>query len=154
MDKECRICETILVAPINWYPSSERDHKYMCKTCDNARRLARISPEERERRLRYGRNYRELNPELCAQQTQAYGQSERGRALRAQREAVRRAKKLHSTISEELEDIKEFYRNRPDGYHVDHIIPLSRGGTHTLDNLQYLPARDNILKSNKLPGEY
>lgn len=51
---------------------------------------------------------------------------------------------------EELNEIREFYKNCPDDMTVDHIVPISRGGTHTIDNLQYLSFRDNCRKSNKI----
>lgn len=47
--------------------------------------------------------------------------------------------------------IREIYVNRPDGCHVDHIIPL-RGkkvsGLHVENNLQYLPIAENMKKHN------
>ena len=52
----------------------------------------------------------------------------------------------------EKEEILLFYSNRPEGYHVDHIIPIQGAlvsGLHVLNNLQYLPASENIAKSNK-----
>lgn len=33
--------------------------------------------------------------------------------------------------------------------HVDHIVPLSRGGTNDTDNLQALCAKCNLIKGNK-----
>lgn len=53
---------------------------------------------------------------------------------------------------EELGPIKEFYKNCPSGYEVDHIVPLSKGGLHTLTNLQYLTVSENRKKSNKIVG--
>ncbi len=37
------------------------------------------------------------------------------------------------------------------GYHVDHIIPLSRGGRHVVDNIQLLCKTCNLRKSAKDP---
>jgi len=49
--------------------------------------------------------------------------------------------------------IEAFYQQCPEGYHVDHIIPLKGraiSGLHTLDNLQYLTKEQNENKSNKI----
>lgn len=53
------------------------------------------------------------------------------------------------------EAIQRFYEARPEGFHVDHVIPL-RGklvsGLHVLENLQYLPGSENNKKSNSYAG--
>ena len=46
--------------------------------------------------------------------------------------------------------LQEFYLNCPEGYEVDHIIPVSKGGLHCLSNLQYLTISENRKKSNKI----
>ena len=67
--------------------------------------------------------------------------------------SLRRARKLRATPKwANLAIIKEFYRNRPEGYHVDHVVPLQGDkvcGLHTIENLQYLTASENLRKGNK-----
>lgn len=70
-----------------------------------------------------------------------------------QRQARYRAKnlrKIHSTANPEK--IREIYKMCPKGHEVDHIVPLSLGGWHHEDNLQYLTTEQNRSKSNRYIG--
>jgi len=71
----------------------------------------------------------------------------------AGRQSEYKTNKIQRTVSwSEVEAIKIFYNNCPEGYHVDHILPLNGklvSGLHVMSNLQYLPAAENCSKSNK-----
>ena len=56
-------------------------------------------------------------------------------------------------ITGNQEIMDRIYDNCPEGYEVDHIIPLTRGGEHNENNLQYLLREDNRKKNNKLESE-
>lgn len=46
-------------------------------------------------------------------------------------------------------DIRRIYNSAKPGYHVDHIKPLSKGGTHCVRNMQVIPAELNLKKGIK-----
>jgi hypothetical protein len=118
--------------------------------------------EERRLRLRAAYNRWIANPEnkkkkyeadkkYASESHRKWRQANKDKTrLKSANERAVRLQRLPTWADREL--IKEFYLNCPEGYHVDHIIPL-RGklvsGLHTIDNLQYLPAKENISKGNK-----
>lgn len=110
-------------------------------------RVKKTKEQKKRQRLTYGRSERrkELN--------RLYKRSTKGRRTAAIYAAYRRALKLNATPKwADLEKIKEIYLNCPAGYHVDHIVPLKGKnicGLHIETNLQYLPASENLKKSNK-----
>jgi len=59
-------------------------------------------------------------------------------------------KKYQTPANEDIKQLQEFYRNCPKGYEVDHIIPISKGGLHSISNLQYLTVKENQQKSDKI----
>ena len=81
-----------------------------------------------------------------------YSATDKGKRNKNHNTAMRHARKLRAIpLWANIEKIKEIYRNRKKGYHVDHIIPLKGVnvcGLHVENNLQYLTAKENILKSN------
>lgn len=90
-----------------------------------------------------------------------YYQSDLGKAFKRNQRLRERAagKDRQSTWYQrtpkwaDIKAITEFLSAKPPGYHLDHIIPI-RGknvcGLHVLENLQHLPAEDNLRKSNSV----
>lgn len=118
----------------------------------NKKRYYRNIEKERAR----SRKKWELNPEKVSKTNNKW--KERNPKIGNYYAAKRRAA-LRKRVPAwaDLKAIKQFYMNCPEGYHVDHIIPL-RGrtvsGLHVLNNLQYLPASENQSKFNKLEAQY
>lgn len=82
---------------------------------------------------------------------------ERGRRTQEQKLAQNRAnvnkynalKRDAVTPESDFDLIKEIIKACPKGYDVDHIVPISKGGKHHQDNLQYLPLSENRRKGNR-----
>ena len=111
-------------------------------------------------------NYRKIkdrewiakNPEKKAASNRAYKEKYRFKVNANQ--AKYRATKLKRTVSwANKKLIQQIYKQARalteetgEPYHVDHIIPLQGelvSGLHVETNLQIMPARDNVRKSNK-----
>jgi predicted nucleic acid-binding Zn ribbon protein len=108
---------------------------YTCPQCNT-----QFTKKQKFCSRRCGWNYKKRNHSI--EYIRAYG------AEKYKRYIARR--KYQTPVGEDIQAIREFYRACPEGYEVDHIVPISKGGAHSIDNLQYLTKSDNRKKSNKL----
>jgi len=108
--------------------------------------------------------YYQANKEVIAVQKAAYQQTPKGKAVSKNSAHKRRVVIKDGCVSTEelqqllIEDNTEcFYcgcvvtdYNR----HIDHFIPISKGGLHDLQNLVVACATCNLKKSDKMPEEF
>ena len=70
----------------------------------------------------------------------------------------RRADKSRATPKwYEKEKVEELYKQSSEEIHIDHILPLMNDlvcGLHCFDNLQAIPAKENLSKSNSFDPDY
>jgi 5-methylcytosine-specific restriction endonuclease McrA len=139
--------------------SARRKASY-AESPEKAKKKAREYYEKnKESRLRALRAYREQNRELIREQhRQHYRQNiERRRSFSSRQRAKRRNAEGRYTEH----DVRELMLKQKskcavclvkfEEYHIDHIQPLSVGGTNYPSNLQLLCAPCNLKKSNKDP---
>lgn len=135
-----------------------------CNEC-HKQRNSELAKENRERLNIKAAEWRNNNPEKIKEilrnsnikhkeKRASYAASwssnnlDKRRATAAKRKAV----KLNATPAwASFERINEIYSNVPDGYEVDHIVPLTSNlvcGLHCEFNLQYLTPAENQSKKN------
>lgn len=87
----------------------------------------------------------------------AYAKTLKGKASKRAAKAKRRVSQMESTQGLGMSNknlIKKIYKYCPEGYQVDHIIPVSRGGDHHESNLCYLPSAINASKGARTIEEF
>lgn len=112
---------------------------FLCKSCDS---------------LAYSTYAKKVGSSVIKEKSRKHYYSNKDAYIA--RNAIKRDRIRQATPNwANLVEIQRFYLNRPEGYHVDHIVPLNGNnvcGLHVIENLQYLSAFDNISKGNKFNG--
>lgn len=164
--KQCTTCKQL--KPIAEYSPSKRGGlgvQAKCKPCYaelmKARRavnpIAHREAVKKSTEKNYGKKlqrnsaYRANNPDKVA----TWKRKDRllNKARVHANNAMRRAKTA-TPITPEIKEIyalRDFYKamSLGESFHVDHIIPVAKGGLHVVENLRVIPAICNLRKGTK-----
>lgn len=135
------------------YPPKEKTKK---SKEEIRKRQDNWNKNNKDRVLASKRKYAKNNQELCKQSSKRWKQQNKG-IVNYHTNKRRARTKLQTPKWANQELIKEIYKNCPEGYDVDHIIPLQGEnvcGLHVEYNLQHLSRKENQQKSNKLLISY
>lgn len=134
---------------------------------NNKAKIRAYRKATRTRRLAYLKEWRKTNAAHRKKYARAWQKANRARTRAAS--LRRRARVLNAEGSYTADDVKAQYERQKgycyylrDGkkhklgknYHVEHIIPLSRGGTNGPENIVLACAKCNLRKGAKLPSEW
>jgi len=131
--------------------------------------LLRKDPELKAKSAEWNKLWRKNNPGALAKNQALYRQRHKEelsnyyKAWRAENRASfnayqkSRKRRVRSQMPAWVneKELRSIYLNCPKGFHVDHIIPVNGrnvSGLHVPWNLQYLPALENLRKSNRVIG--
>jgi hypothetical protein len=121
--------------------------------------------KHKEKRNTYCRQYRQDNLEQERVRFREWSQTPTGKACGVKNAANRRARQLAAEGSFTAEDIKNLYATQggrcyycsveiKSGYHIEHMIPLSRGGRNDVSNICLACAPCNLSKHTKTAEEF
>ena len=179
--KICSKCNIEKIVTEFYFRSDTKKYKNACKDCIKKEKVIRESdPKIRERRARKEKERRAKDDGTINAKLREYRKTEKAKAIakawsknnkdkirnynRTQR--ARRKFALKAELSASTAEVKSWLDAQTaictycetempkDKIHVDHMIPLSRGGTHTIDNLAIACNKCNCSKNNKTPEEF
>ena len=143
---------------VNGHTSERRTSDGHCLQCNKDRDQERYA-SRREASLQYLKEYRLKNSASLREKDRVRNKKPERHKSRMVSNRVRETLIRRSMVyPHEREDILNFYKNRPEGHHVHHMIPLQGStvcGLTVLSNLTYLPAVENMSLGNRFdPDEW
>ena len=128
-----------------------------CKECRTSKYRRKYTGIERDKQIEYSRQWRRNNPGYA---TRRYRKDrELGKAMSAARRAMKRGTSVgpvdYTAILQRDDMVCHICNEEVDAadVHYDHVIPLSRGGTHTEDNIKLSHSKCNLWKHARLMEE-
>lgn len=170
--KCCARCnETQPIAEFTKNRNTKHGLKVYCKTCCKIEREIK-----RDYNKQKSKEWREANPDRFKERRDAWMQENpqsqnetRQQWLKANSLKVRQIKKAYKVRRQgweigEVDYVEILMRDglvchicgfdvEPTDIHFDHVIPLSKGGAHSMDNIHISHSRCNMKKHNKLMSE-
>ena len=155
----------------SFFMASHKSKRYCSQECAYQMQLKRMS-EERERTKTFihkrckecGKHFETTRSKACYCSEECSNRYENRRKETARRKRIAKNGKVHWDISIERlmkrdksicylckgQVDKRIDPNADNYPSIEHVIPISKGGTHTWDNVQLAHRKCNYLKSDKL----
>jgi 5-methylcytosine-specific restriction endonuclease McrA len=142
---KCRACKREYIAAYQQRPDVRERRRVAAK---ELKRVLRSTEEGRAKNAAIVKAWRERNPEIARQR-----RNNANLKRKAQKKGNDSRRVTTAEISRLLSQPCVNCESR-EHIHIDHIIPLSRGGRHAIGNLQPLCSFCNLSKNNSLQIEW
>ena len=131
----CKNCGTLKTK--RKHSSRPRGYDFTCKPCSNAQKRQRYADdlEYREAKKENSRRIARENPDAYAFNRQKY-----------RKNVKEQTPEMNVAEMVELRYFFKYNKIMPGKWHVDHDVPISKGGQHHPSNLQILSQFDNLSK--------